>query len=98
MADDTGYWTRARDDEASGVSLADALDDAGRIVAVCRVFACGRRAVFKPDHWLKMGLGDLPLRHFEGRMRCLCGGRQVTLGSRVGDLRRGESGGLYVFR
>ncbi len=45
--------------------------------AACAV--CGRRVVFDPLPWIEQGLAGLPLRSFEGRLRCVCGARRARL-------------------
>lgn len=98
MADGTGYWTSVRGSDAGGLRLSDALSATGFVRARCMVASCGLVIDFHPRHWLALDLGGLPMRHFETRMRCRCGARQVRF--ELSPERSGSTsgGGPYVFR
>jgi hypothetical protein len=70
MAHDGSTWPAPHDGQAKLAA------GAGGLVARC---ACGGSARIDPAGWLAEGLGDLPLRSFEARLRCGCGARRVRL-------------------
>jgi hypothetical protein len=52
-----------------------------------------------PTPWLSQGLGRQLVGQLEGRLRCVCGAREVRLEVRgLAEAPPGLAGGIYVFR
>lgn len=49
------------------------------LVGRCPAPACGVAEEIDATPWIRLGLGDLPLRAFETRLRCVCGSRRINL-------------------
>ncbi|HEX2561990.1 hypothetical protein [Phenylobacterium sp.] len=60
-----------------------AAPPAGVMVARCASATCGAASALDVAEWLGDGL---PLRAFEARLRCACGGRRVRLEPAAGDI------------
>ncbi|MFC3078097.1 hypothetical protein ACFODL_08365 [Phenylobacterium terrae] len=58
---------------------------AGMLVARCLSANCGAESALDLGDWMEAGHG-LPLRAFEARLRCACGGRRVRLEPVTGEL------------
>ena len=83
-------WPRPR-----SPCLADAVAQGGAVIAAC---CCGAQGVVDVRGWLAQGLGQLRLSCLEGRMRCVCGARQVQLIAGENPVAGARCSAIYVFR
>jgi hypothetical protein len=61
-----------------------AAPEAGGLVARCISAGCGASSAVDLADWLDLGPG-VPLRAFEARLRCACGGRRIRLEPWAGE-------------
>lgn len=97
MADGTSLVARLAGPMASD-RLAASAAPGWRLHARCPVDGCGAQADIDPENWLAQGLGGAPIRAFETRLRCICGGRRAVLDLRPGPGARTNRPPIRIFR
>ena len=68
------------------------------LLARCGAPGCERTSPCDPTPWMEEGLGDLPLRAFAPRLRCVCGSRRAMLEIHPGALVPAAHPDIHIFR
>jgi hypothetical protein len=78
--------------------LADGVGHERHLVARCAAPLCRRCSPCDPSPWFAEGLGELPLRTFSARLRCVSGSRQAEIEIQPGPFVPVAHPDLYIFR